>query len=310
MRFLIVGAGAVGALVGAHLAQAGHEVSFWVRPHQRRENARLKIEPATRGQGVPPGRFERTARFLAPPDALPDCDWVFVCVRGEQLDETLRELAAQLDRHANVVISTVSFDGARAHARRHGLQGQVLAHHVSFGVHRDPEDPERLLWFPLATPSIVSAEGVKAQRSAARTLARTLNQAGLHSVSMLTSRNPMLLLNSLSGPFIAAWDLCDFQLERLAQDRELRQLTAKAMVEAPRNLPFTGWGRLFWLIPAWFWSCVLWLLPRVIGARGREIWLHHGPKIREQTRYCLAHVQRTTSPTPALHALAQRLDRR
>ena len=305
MRFLIVGAGAVGALVGAQLARGGHDVRFLVRPDQRRERPRLKIESLASG-----GTCEIFTQFLAPGDATPDCDWVFVCVRGEQLDETLQQIAAQLGTGHNLVISTVSFDGALALARRHGLQGRVLAHHVSFGVHRDPEDRERFLWFPFAAPSIVSAEGERASLQAARALARVLDQAGLRSTPMLSARNPMKLMMGLSAPFLAAWDVCDFELERLARDRTLRQLTARAMVEAPRSLQFTGLGALFRLIPAWFWSCVLRLLPHVIGARGREVWVHHGPKVREQTRYCLALVQRSSTPMPALHELNNRFEQR
>jgi 2-dehydropantoate 2-reductase len=305
MRFLIVGAGAVGALVGAQLARSGHDVHFWVRPQQRCERARLKIESVVTHDG-----FEIFAPFLAAGDTVPEHDWVFVCVRGEQLDETLQQIAAQLGTAQNLVISTVSVDDVRERARRHGLQGNVLAHHVSFGVHRDPADDEHFLWFPFAAPSIVSAEGERARLPAARALASALNKAGLRSIAMRSARNSMTLMMGLSAPFLAAWDVCDFELERLARDRELRKLTARAMVEAPRSLHFTGLGRLARLLPAWFWSLVLRLLPHLIGAHGREVWVHHGPKVREQTRYCLGLVQQTSRPMPALHALAGRFERR
>jgi len=305
MRFLIVGAGAVGALVGAQLARSGHDVRYWVRPQKRRERARLKIESVVTGDS-----FEIFTQFLAPGDTAPDCDWVFVCVRGEQLDETLQQIATQLGTAHNLVISTVSVDSVVERVRRHGLHGMVLAHHVSFGVHRDPEDRERFLWFPFAPPSIVSAEGEPASLPAARTLARALDRAGLRSLSLRSARNPMKLMMALSAPFLAAWDVCDFELERLARDRELRQLTAHAMVEAPRSLHFSGLGRLFKLIPAWFWSLVLRVLPHVIGAHGREVWLHHGPKVREQTRHCLALVQQPSAHQPALQALATRFEQR
>ncbi len=300
----------MGALVGAQLARAGHEVRFWVRPHERRERARLKIESVAHKPGTAGKSFEIFTQFLGPGDAAPPCDFLFVCVRGEQLDETLQQIAQQLGTHLNLVISTVSFDSVLQRARRHGLQGQVFAHHVSFGVHKDPEDPEHFLWFPFAAPSIVSAEGEHTNLPETRALAHALDAAGLRSMAMLSARNPMKLMMGLSAPFLAAWDVCDFELERLARDRELRQLTARAMVEAPRTLQFTGLARLFRLVPVWFWSCVLRLLPRVIGAHGREVWVHHGPKVREQTRYCLAVVQQAAAPMPALRALTQRFEQR
>jgi hypothetical protein len=52
------------------------------------------------------------------------------------------------------------------------------------------------------------------------------------------------------------------------------------------------------------------LLPHVIGPNGREVWLHHGPKIREQTRYCLELLQQSSAPMPALRALSQHFERR
>jgi hypothetical protein len=79
-------------------------------------------------------------------------------------------------------------------------------------------------------------------------------------------------------------------------------------VEAPRGLPLRGPVRVLRLLPAAFWSCVLRMLPRVIKANGREVWVHHGPKIREQTRYCLAFLQQAPKPMPALHALTQRYE--
>lgn len=309
MRCLIVGAGAVGALVGAQLARTGHDVRFWVRPRQRSERARLKIESVAEPRGSN-ATFEIFTQFLAPGDPLPELDWVFVCVRGEQLDETLQQIAAQLGSAHNLVISTVSFDSVLEHARRQGLQGRVLAHHVSFGVHRDPGDPEHFLWFPFAAPSIVSAEGDRSSSRAARALARALTQAGLRSTALLSARNPMKLMMALSVPFLAAWDVCDFQLERLGRDRALRQLTARAMVEVTRCSTLTGLSRFFWLLPAWLWSVVLRVLPHVIGAQGREVWLHHGPKVREQTRHCLAFVQQNHTCMPALEAIAQRFEQR
>jgi hypothetical protein len=115
---------------------------------------------------------------------------------------------------------------------------------------------------------------------------------------------------ALSAPFLAAWDMCDYELERLAHNTELRRLTASAMVEAPRSLSFSGPSRLLRLLPALFWSCVLRVLPLVIGKNGREVWLHHGPKIREQTRYCLELLQQRAAPMPALHALSERFEQR
>lgn len=308
MRFVIVGAGAVGALVGAQLARAGHAVSFWVRPAQRCERARLKIESVQGGPGKPGAHYETFTQFLGPGDSPPAADWVFVCVRAEQLDATLQQIAAQFGELTPLVISAVSLDSVLLRARRHGLQGRVLAHHVSFGVHRDPADPEHFLWFPFRAPSIISAEGERDSLAPARALARALQSAGLRSIGLLSARNPMKLMMALSAPFLAGWDVCNFELERLAENNELRHLTAGAMVEAARSQVFSGPTRLLALLPALFWSCVLRVLPHLIGKNGRAVWVHHGPKIRDQTRYCLELLLQSSAPMPALRALAQRFE--
>ena len=44
MKFIVVGAGAVGAVVGTLLASAGHDVQFWVRPHLRARLTALSIQ--------------------------------------------------------------------------------------------------------------------------------------------------------------------------------------------------------------------------------------------------------------------------
>jgi ketopantoate reductase len=310
MRFIIVGAGAVGALVGAQLARAGHDVSFWVRPSRRDEHARLTVESVAGGRSPSDKSYELTARFLSVGDTPPPHDWVFVCVRGEQLDEALQQVAAHIGASSNVIISTISFAAVTERARSQGLQGHVLAHHVAFGVHRDAADRARFVWFPFAAPSIVSADRDRSRLPYARELAQLLTQAGLSSRAMLSAHNYMLFMVALSAPFLAAWDACHFDLERLANDTELRQLTARAMVEAPRAVNIGGPFRLLCLLPALFWSAVLRLLPHVIGRNGREVWRHHGPKVRVQTRYSLDLLLRAAKPQPALRALADRFAQR
>lgn len=300
MRFLIVGAGAVGALVGAQLARAGHDVRFWARPRERSTSRRLKIESVASGDS-----FEVSVPFLAEGDAFPHCDWVFVCVRGEQLDEALQLIATHSPAQ-DLVVATISVESVVARARRHGLQGKVLAQQLSLGVFRAPEDRDQFRWLPFGPPGLISAEGERSNRPEARKLAAALSKAGLRTIALPSARNMMTLMARLSGPFLAAWDLCDFQLEQLSRDRALRQLAASALVETQRSTPLTGPSKLLRLLPRWFWSAILRLLPLIIGKHGRQLWLHHGPKVRAQTRDCLGQVQQT----PAVSELRTRFRQR
>jgi len=302
-----MGAGAVGSLLGAQLQAAGHEVQFWVRPERRAPRVQRTL------QRVNGPALQLEAAFLGPGDAVPDCDWVFVCVRGEQLDTALQQVAAQLGAAGDLAISAVSDENVLVRARRHGLTGTVLAHGVSFGAWRDPAEPARFFWFPFALPNVLSAEGERASLPRARELARALSLAGSPTRALGSARAFSSWMVALSGPFIAGWDLCGFALERLAREPATRRLTARAMAEAIAAQPRSGIMTLARWVPIWAYALLLRALPYVIGRSGREVWLHHGPKIRDQTRYSLQLAQRSAaqsgSPAPALDALAQRFER-
>lgn len=306
MRFLIMGAGAVGCLLGAQLRADGHEVQFWVRPAQRDPHKRLLVQRV----GADAAPFETV--FLGPGDVVPDSDWLLVCVRAEQLDSALLEVVAQLGAARDVAISAVSFDNVVTRARRIGLTGRVLAHGISFGVWRHPNDPARLSWFPFVTSSMLSAEGQRESLPAARELARALSRAGLPTRALLSARAFTRFLVAVSAPLIAGWDLCGFVLERLARDPEMRRLTARGIAESTRAFRVSGPLTLLGLLPAWAYAVLLRVLPHVVGRNGREVWLHHGPKIREQTRYTLQlareHAAERGMEAPALQTLAERFE--
>jgi ketopantoate reductase len=306
MRFLIMGAGAVGSLLGAQLHVAGHEVRFWVRPALRAPRKQLVVQ---RVGGAP---LQIETAFIGPGDVAPDSDWVLVCVRSEQLDAALAQVVRELGAARNVAISAVSFDNLLTRARRHGLTGCVLAHGISFGVWRDASEPARFHWFPFATPSMLSAEGEPDSLRPARELAAVLQQAGSPTRVMLSARAFTTWMVAVSAPLIAGWDVCGFVLERLAREPVQRRLTARAIAESTRALRLSGlWSLLTW-VPAWAYALLLRALPWMIGRDGREVWLHHGPKIRDQTRHTLqiamANAAERGTPAPALRTLAERFE--
>ena len=307
MRFLIMGAGAVGSLLATQLNAAGHQVQFWARPAQRAARRRVIA------QRVGGAALQLETAFLAPGDAVPDSDWVLVCVRAEQLDRALQDVVAQLGPERNVAVSAVSFENVVTRARRLGLTGCVLAHGISFGVWRDPTEAARFTWFPFLMPSVLSAEGERSSLSQARALADVLKRAGLPTRAMLSARAFTSWMMAVSAPLIAGWDLCDFALERLARDPVQRRLTARGIAESTGAIRVTGPLRVLTWLPAWMYALLLRVLPLVVGRNGREVWRHHGPKIRVQTRYTLQIALKNAadrgSASPALHALAERFER-
>lgn len=98
MRFIIVGAGGIGAYFGGELARAGHDVTMFARgPH-------LDVM-RERGLTVrtPDGEF--VARVSATDDAsaLPPADVAIVAVKSYSLTEVMPAVRAAVDKGADVV---------------------------------------------------------------------------------------------------------------------------------------------------------------------------------------------------------------
>jgi ketopantoate reductase len=300
MNVVVVGAGAVGAVVGALLAADGHHVSFWVRPSQR---ARLRELSVARVQGKVVS-IDAPACVVAG-DPVPAADWVLVCVRGEQLDAALREVVQHFGATCRVAIAAVSLQRVSEQARAAGLVAPAYALHASFGSHVEPGDAARYVWFPFASPTTVTPDGDRAHLAQARELAGALAHAGLPARSALSMSAPMRVLVAANSVLALGWDLCGWDLARLARDRELRRLTALAMHESA-GLALPARSVLRWLA---FELCVR-ALARFMGPKGREVWLHHGPKIRGQTddivRKLLAEAEASSRATPALGDLFER----
>ena len=307
MNFIVVGAGAVGGVLGTLLEHAGHRVWYWARPTQRRL-PRFVV----RREGAEAVESRELAWIDAATQALPQSDWVLVCVRTEQLMAALAAVAEQLGPERGVVVATVTMDGALASARAAGLRGQVLALHVSFGSGQMSDDPTRLDWFPFTTPTTVSADGQPELLPAARALARALARAGVPSSAVLSMAGIMSLMVTSTSALLPSWELCDWDLTRLARARELRRSTARAMRETAVAFAADG-GPARWLalaIPTALYDAVLRVLPWIMGARARRLWLVHGPKITAQTGYCLRELllraERAGTPLPELAKLTAR----
>jgi ketopantoate reductase len=307
MKFIVVGAGAVGAVIGALLQRAGHEVSFWLRPRMRAQLASLSVE-RLKGE-----RVSIVPRSLSEGDAVPASDWVLVCVRGEQLDQALRDVVRHLGAERRVAIAAVSLTRVTEQARAAGLLGEVYALHASFGsfAHELASARRQHLlfsWFPFVLPSTVTPDHERSGMAQARELARTLARAGLPARARLTMNTAMRFLAAMNSVLALGWDLCDWQLERLAKHSELREQTATAMHEAVR-LAVPVRSPLL-LLPRFLFATFLRAFPWLMSARARQVWLLHGPKIRAQTehvvRELLASGSEQAAPKAALQSLFER----
>jgi ketopantoate reductase len=220
---------------------------------------------------------------------VPESDWVLVCVRTEQLTAALAQVVRAFGPDRAVAIATVTIDGALGAARTAGLRGRVLAFHVSFGSGFAEQDPRKLTWFPFTPPSTVSAEGQPELRGAARELAHVLSSAGLPTSSTLDMAGMMRVMVVANCALMPSWSLCDWDITRLARDRELRIETARAMHEVVRAFaPDRGPARFIaQALPLAAYAWLLRILPVWMGKRAAALWQTHGPKIDEQTAFVL-----------------------
>ena len=91
MRLIIYGAGAVGGVVGGHLARSGHDVLFIGRPGHVNTINKLGLRLIT-----PAGTYTLKIPAVTGPDQInfrPD-DVVFLCVKGHNTEEALGALKA------------------------------------------------------------------------------------------------------------------------------------------------------------------------------------------------------------------------
>ena len=281
MDLIILGAGAVGCVVGTLLEADGHRVRYLTRATETLPEP-FSVERVR-------GRSVRSAlpTCLGAGEPIGATDWVLVCVRGEQLDAAFAEIRARGASNCSIAVAAISLDNVVERARRAGLSGTVLAYHVSFGSFRHPDQPQRFTWFPFDVASTVTPEGDRAALGHARALAKALDHAGLATHSARSIRPLMAALVALNSVLALGWALCRWDLSRLAADRQLRTHTCEALRESlhvcavhERSLRLVAR-----FLPLGAYALAVRVIARFMGPSGREVWRHHGPKISAQTDY-------------------------
>ena len=136
MRVLVVGAGAVGSVLGGFLAKAGHDVTLlgraWHLDVVRREG--LKISGLWGDH-----RVKRLAAAVRPEavGSQPPFDWVFVCVKSPQTAEAARQLPAWLGPRTLVCAFQNGLGNYEA-LLRHLPAERVALGRVIFGAELEP----------------------------------------------------------------------------------------------------------------------------------------------------------------------------
>src|SRR5262249_27479090 len=117
MRVTIVGAGAVGAVLGISLEHQKHEVMYLLRKGRKRDFRSLMLIDAQSGAV----RRRDAPMALEVGSRLPPFEWALLCVRGDQLEEGARTVAAHCRPDAMVGVATAAVDAlARVRAIHDG----------------------------------------------------------------------------------------------------------------------------------------------------------------------------------------------
>ena len=101
MKFAVVGDGALGRFIGAHLVEDSNGVVFFIRPDKNSPAASISFMMA----GANHRLNVQNAQCLQQPDEVGLCDIVFLCVRRQQTSTTVHHCGPQTPARQLVTIA-------------------------------------------------------------------------------------------------------------------------------------------------------------------------------------------------------------
>jgi len=306
-RILVIGSGAVGAVYGHHLAQAGCHISFLVRD---RNSANSAMPRTLHRHGLLGGIRSHNQLLRVQTRGDGGWDQVWLCLPSTALEDPW--LYQQLDAigpASPVLLWTPNMRDRDILAARHGADiTRALIGLISYQSPLPGESSPGPGIAYLAPPDAAVLEDTPSGRYAAG----LLTQGGLRARVHKDLPAHVARMTALLQPLIAALEVCDWSLDTLSRSHWLATAAA-AIAEArhtsatylgqrpPRQLPGTRWlARL-----------AIKIVPP-LSPLPMQTYLHyHFGKVSAQTRLMLdgwiaqgAHQQ---FPTPALRALRDAL---
>jgi 2-dehydropantoate 2-reductase len=155
VRFAVLGAGAIGAYVGAALARGGNDVTLIARGEHLRamQNVGLRVLS-------PRGDFHVHPVATNDLDAIGDADVVFVGLKAYGLPELAAEVGPRLGPEAAVIAGQNGVPWWYFYADRSPLQGTVLESLDPGGVIGRSIDPKRVIGCVVYCSTEIVAPGV------------------------------------------------------------------------------------------------------------------------------------------------------
>ena len=317
MRALFVGAGAVGAVYGYHLARGGAAVTYLVKPrHAEATRAGMTVYPLNRrGARGSPERFTEYDVVTEVSEAEAPWDQVWLCVSSTALraGDWLDRLTAVLRQHAPEATLVALQPGLEDRAwicERHPEAG-VVSGLISLISYQSPLPTERLepgfaWWFPPGGPSPFSGERRRVDAVVGALRAGGCPAKRARDVPGQTAFGAAIMMPVIAGLEAAGWSLSGYPKHpawALAR-RAARQTTAVARPGVRR-----------WLVHLLTVSVVLRLglgVARRVIPLDLETYLEfHFTKVGDQTRAALQlYLERAAErglPRDAIEGLSARL---
>ena len=307
---LILGAGAVGQVIGTHLRLSGCDVTFWVRPSQ-------KETLESKGLTLYNVKTETELHISAPQviTEVPEetkYDAVFICVRSEQLDEALSQIQSAFSSLEDMVIIPIQpgrDDGLKVF--RALSEAVVVPMSPAFQAFFAAERVEYLAPKQLASlvgPPYNETLHVRDE------IVRLLQQGGIPTKGVNDLEADTRFISVAIQCFVVALGLVDFSIKKLSQNSRLLNMTAQAIEE---GIEITRQDLGF--IPLKYkplqklngetLKALLWGLSKSKHQSFFEnMWAAHGVKIQEQSygnieELLTLGMQQSKTPPMALTAL-------
>ena len=318
MKYLIVGAGAVGQVYGYHLVRAGADASFLIKEwHAAAARDGFTLYPLN-GKDIRqnPVLFDKFSLLTDMADvAKQQWDYVFLTTSSTALraGDWYAELAKAIG-NANVVILTVGIEDL-AFVKRYTNEQNIITGLITMMSYSAPLPGEEVArpgtayWFPPLLKFTYSGE---AQRTQA--IVDLLNKGGMPSAKHNNVQLEGALGSALLQTSIYALECSGWSLKKLAADKELLGITRKAMVEASfigarKNNARVPYERT--LIPGRALVGMMQVTQKIAPLDVERFFERHYTKVRDQSLDMLSAWIKAGAEldikTPGLEALQKRL---
>lgn len=310
-KILIVGAGAVGAVYGYHLAKGGAKVTYYAKQKYRESLADgmvlYPLKGPEKGQMIRFTDYEVTT----PIDDLTDrsFDQLWICVSSPALmsgwlDDLLPYLGEATILYMQAGLQDRAYMEARVPPDRL-CAGVIQMISWQAPLRTETYDPPGIAyWWP--KPKNPFSGG----RGRIEEIVDTLNAGGWASTIVPDAQGKTMFMSCIMMPYMAGLEVSGWKFAKFGKVGS--KLASQAAREARTIVQPGGNGLLAWLISSRFGlRMITWMMPKVLPFDVETYIEYHFSKVGDQTRDKLAHYQTLATergmPATAIATLANRL---